>query len=163
MLMKYRYRKPTWQTLVLTAAIATCASSLMAFSRPVDIVVDGQRIQSDVPPVQTAPDKVYVPLRYLADALGAQTIGEERGEKITIVHGNQSLRLKVGDVHATLNGMPMTLHHAPFRVRGRVMVSLSAISRALGVRTVYHPRTARIDILSSGVGDVRTQAAPVTQ
>ena len=157
-----KYRRPTWQTLVLTAAIAMLASSLLAFSRPVDVIVDGQRIESDVPPVQTAPDKVYVPLRSLADALGAQTVVDEKGE-IAIIRGSQSLRLTVGDVHARLNGMPMTLHHAPFRVRGRVMVSLSSISRALGVRTIYDARTARVDVLSPGVGDTHVQSAPVTQ
>jgi hypothetical protein len=157
------YRKPSWQTLVLTATIATFASALLAFSRPVDVIVDGQHIESDVPPVQTAADKVYVPLRSLAEALGAETVVDAHGEKIAIVRGNQSLRLTVGDEHATLNGMPMTLHNPPFRVRGRVMVSLSAISRALGVRTIYDARTSRVDVLSPGVGDAHTQTAPITQ
>lgn len=157
------YRRPAWQTLVLTATIATCASALLAFSRPVEVIVDGQHIESDVPPVQTGLDRVFVPLRSLADALGAQTIVDARGEKIAVVRGNQSLRLTVGDEHAKLNGMPMTLHHAPFRVRGRVMVSLSAIARALGVRTVYDARTARVDVLSPGIGDAHTQSAPATQ
>jgi hypothetical protein len=157
------YRRPGWQTLVLTAAIATFASALLAFSRPLEVVVDGQRIASDVPPVQTSPDKIYVPLRSVADALGAETIVDEKGEKIAIVRGNQSLRLTVGDTHATLNGMPLTLHHAPFRVRGRVMVSLQTIARAMGVRAIYDARTARIDVLSPGVGDALNHPAPITQ
>lgn len=157
------YRRPSWQTLVLTATIAACASSLLAFSRPVEVIVDGQHIESDVPPVQTGLARVYVPLRSLADALGAQTVVDEKGEKIAIVRGNQSLRLHVGDVHASYNGMPMTLRHAPFRVRGRVMVSLSAISRALGVRTTYDARAARVNVLSPGIGDAHSQAAPLTQ
>ena len=75
-----------------------------------------------------------------------------------MIRGNQSLRLRLGNTHATLNGMPMTLRHAPFRVRGRVMVSLNVVAQAFNVRASYDPRTARIDILSPGIG----QAPPAS-
>ena len=51
----------------------------------------------------------------------------------------------MGDTRATVNGMPLTLKHAPFRVRGRVMVELKAVARAFNVRASYDPRTARIE------------------
>ncbi len=62
------------------------------------------------------------------------------------------MRLKVGDTRATVNGMPLTLKHAPFRVRGRVMVELKAVASAFNVRATYDSRTARIDVLTAGIG-----------
>lgn len=157
------YRRPTWQTLTLTAVIATIASALLAFSRPVEVMVDGQRIESDVPPVTMSSDRVFVPLRSIADALGAETAVDEKDGTIYVIRGNQSLRLHLGDAHATINGMPMTMHHAPFRVRGRVMVSLKAIASAFNVRVDYNPRTARIDVMTPGIGQAQVVPTPETQ
>ncbi len=157
------YRPPGWRTLFLTAVVALLASALLAFSRPVIMMVDGERIDSDVPPITTT-DKVYVPLRSIADALGAETTIDEKTGRIDVIRGNQSLRLRIGDEHATLNGMPLTLKHAPFRVRGRVMVGLRTVATAFGVRATYDPRTARIDVLTAGIGQAPAPSdAGVTQ
>lgn len=149
-----RYRRPGWQTITLTAVVALFVSALTAFARPVELRVDGQRVESDVPPVTTVGDRVYVPLRSLGDALGAQT--EVQGDKVIVTRGNQSLRLRIGDGHATINGEPFTFKQAPFRVRGRVMVSLRAVARAFDVRVNYDRRTARIDVLTPGIGEAET-------
>jgi hypothetical protein len=128
------------------------------------MVVDGDRIDSDVPPVTTSVGRIFVPLRSIADALGARTEPGEGDSRIDIVRGNQSLRLKVGDTHATVNGMPLTLDHAPFRVRGRVMIELNAVAGAFDVRAKYDPRTARIEVLTPGIGQASVpKAAASTQ
>ena len=157
--MTYRWPRP--QTIVLTAVIATVCSGILTLSRPVEMLVDGQRVQSDVPPVTTSPQHVYVPLRSVADALGAQTIVE--GDKIFVVRGTQSLRLQLGNEKASINGMQFTMRHAPFRVRGRVMIGLKPISDAFGVAASYDSRTARVEILSGGLGTAATPAPPPTQ
>ncbi|HZZ00655.1 MAG TPA: copper amine oxidase N-terminal domain-containing protein [Candidatus Baltobacteraceae bacterium] len=139
----------------MTAIVAIVASILLAFARPATMMVDGERVESDVPPVTTASDKVFVPLRSIADALGAQTELDDKG-RIDVVRGNESLRVRVGDPHATLNGMPLTMKHPPFRVRGRVMISLKTVAAAFGVRVSYDPRTQRIDVLTPGIGQATT-------
>ncbi len=155
------YRAPGWRTLLVTAAAAVVASALLAFSRPVVMTVDGERVESDVPPVTTASDRVFVPVRSIADALGAETILAGGPGGIEIVRGNRTLRLRVGDTHATLDGMRFTLKHPPFRVRGRVMVSLTALANAFDVHATYDPRSARIDVLTPGIGRAATPGEPV--
>ncbi|HEY1655760.1 MAG TPA: stalk domain-containing protein [Candidatus Tumulicola sp.] len=147
--MKYVALRP--RTLAGIAAVALTASALLVFGRPVEMLVDGERIESDVPPVITASDKVFVPLRTIADALGAQTslTGKDR---IEVVRGGESLRVKVGDDRATIDGLPVTLKHVPFRVRGRVMVELRAVASAFNVRVSYDARGARVDVLTPGIG-----------
>jgi hypothetical protein len=146
-----QYSAPRPQTIVVTTVFAALAAMMLTFSRPVEMMVDGVRVQSDVPPVTTAAKEVFVPLRSIAEALGATMIAE-KGGVIVVVRGNQSLRLAVGETRGLLNSMPFTFHHAPFRVRGRVMVSLNAISRAFNVKAKYDPRTARVNVTSTDVG-----------
>jgi hypothetical protein len=142
-----------WRALALMAVLAFIVSAALAFSRPTVMLVNGQRVDSDVAPVTTANARAFVPLRSIADALGAETQVDGKTGNIAVVLGGQSMRLRVGDTHATLNGMPLTLKHAPFRVRGRVMISLDAVARALNVRARYDPRTARIEVVTPGIGE----------
>ncbi len=157
-----RYRRPSVRTMLLTAAFSGIAAASLAFSRPIGVMVDGQSVASDVPPIATSDTKVYVSLRTLAEALGAEMVVNETSGDIYVVRGNQSLRLRVGDGRATLNGMPFTFHHAPFQVRGRVMVSLYAAARAFGVHATYDPRTAMIQVMTPGIGELPRAAATPT-
>lgn len=147
--------------VIVVGGMALVASVLLAFSRPIEMLVDGERVDTDVAPVTTISDKAFVPLRSIADALGAQTESDAKNGAVTVVLGAQALRVRVGDKHAILNGMAFTLKHAPFRVRGRVMVSLDAVARALHVHARYDPRNARIEVVTPGIGMAPTsQNAP---
>jgi hypothetical protein len=141
-----------WQSFAVVALCALLASSLLVFSRPIVMLVDGERVDTDVAPVTTANAKAFVPLRSIADALGAETEVDAKTGAISVVLGGQTLTLRVGDPHATVNGMPLTLKHAPFRVRGRVLISLDAVARALNVRAKYNSREARIEVVTPGIG-----------
>lgn len=155
------YRAPSMRSLALAAIVATSASLLVAFSRPVQIVVDGRAVLSDVPPVSTMAD-VYVPLRTFGDALGAETNLTKDG--IEVIRGDRSLHVRVGDRRATIDGEPFTLGRAPFLVRGRVMIGLHAIARAFGVHATYNARTAQIQVMTPGVGEAApAQTPPQTQ
>ena len=146
-----RYQPPSKRLVVATAALALLASVTFAYSKPVEMRVDGQPVISDVPPVTTAKDGVFVPLRSVTDALGAETRYEHKSGDVVVTRGDQTLRLKVGSKNAKLNGMPMTLGHEPFRVRGRVMVGVHAVQRAFGVRVKFDKMTARVDVDTPGL------------
>ena len=121
------YAGLSWRGVTAIGVLAFVTSAALAFSRPTIMLVNGERVDSDVAPVTTASEPAYVPLRSIADALGAETQIDAKTGSIAVVLGGQSLQLHVGETHATLNGMPLTLKHAPFRVRGRVMISLDAV------------------------------------
>lgn len=149
------YRAPGSRTLVSVAALALVVAALLAWAQPVEMTVDGVGVESDVPPVTTANNRVFVPLRTFAGSLGAQTSLGEDGT-VDVARGNESLHLRTGDRHATVNGTPLSLAHAPFLVRGRVMVDLDAMARVFNVRARYDARSARIDVLTPG-GTFQTQ------
>ena len=145
-----RYKPPGLAAIGITAAIAIAVSLAISVAKPVEVRVDGQPMLTDVAPVRTGAETVYVPLRPLSEALGAETRYDARTGDIFMTRGDQVLHLKVGDVHATLNGMPMTLANAPFRVRGRAMIGLHTVQRAFGVRVKFDKATSRVDVDTPG-------------
>ncbi|MBV9402346.1 MAG: hypothetical protein JO018_01315, partial [Candidatus Eremiobacteraeota bacterium] len=95
------------KTVTVTALIALAVSAGLAFSRPVEVHVDGQKLVTDVPPV-TENAEVFIPLRAVAEALGAETRFEPKENSIEIVRGSQTLEFRVGSTKATLDAAPMT-------------------------------------------------------
>ena len=136
------------RSVIATGAIALAASTALAFSRPATIVVDGQRIESDVPPV-TQNHQAYLPLRAVTASLGAQTAFDPATRTIVVTRGADTLKLRIGERNATLNGRPVRLVHPPFTVRGRTLVAARTIERALGPKVRYDPRKATIDVFTT--------------
>jgi hypothetical protein len=145
-------RFPSRRSIGATVAISACAAVLSSLSHPAALRVDGHRMVSDVPPVTTAKG-AYVPLRAVAESLGADANYDAKTGLIELVRGNDTLRLHVGDRAATLNGRALALKSAPFAVRGRTMVSLNVIARAFKTNVRYDVSHAKIDVMTSGALD----------
>lgn len=145
-------RFPSRRSVGLTVVVAAFSAALTSLSHPVALQVDGRRMISDVPPVTTTKG-AYVPLRVVAESLGADANYDAKTGLIELVRGTDTLRLRVGDRRATLNGHAMPLRSAPFAVRGRTMVSLSVIARAFKTNVRYDVSHAKIDVLTSGALD----------
>lgn len=146
-----RYQAPSKGLLVTTVLLAALGSLAFTYSKPVEMRVDGQPVISDVPPVTAAHGAIYVPLRPVSDALGAETKYERASGDVLVTRGDRTVHFKMGSTHAKLNGMPVTLAHAPFRVRGRVMVGLRAVQKVFGVRVRFDKMTARVEVNTPGV------------
>ncbi|MGH7728014.1 MAG: copper amine oxidase N-terminal domain-containing protein [Vulcanimicrobiaceae bacterium] len=148
---------PKMRTVAVTAVVAALAAAMMRLSQPVALQVDGQRMVSDVPPVTTERE-AFVPLRLVAASLGAVTEYDPRSGTIVVIRGDRTLRLRIGERGATLDGMPMTLTHPPFEVRGRAMVALNTFSRAFGTKVRYDGARAKIDVVSPGLVEAGAQS-----
>jgi len=129
---------------------------MTSLSHPAALSLDGQRMLSDVPPVTTAKG-AYVPLRVVAESLGADTNYDSKTGRIELVRADDTLRLRVGDRAATLNGNKMTLKAAPFAVRGRTMVPLNVIARAFKMHVRYDKAHAQIDVMTTGTLEAGAQ------
>ncbi len=138
--------------MFLTAILAASGAALSALSNPAALRIDGRRLVSDVPPVTTAKG-AYVPLRLVAQSFGGKTSYDPKTGTVELDRGNDTLRLHVGDRHATFNGHSLTLKAAPFSVRGRTMVALSTVASALRTRVRYEPARANIDVMTPGLDE----------
>lgn len=153
---KLSLRFPSGRTVGATVVVSAFAAALTSLSHPATLRIDGMRTVSDVPPVTTAKG-AYVPLRVVAESLGAETNYDAKTGTIVLTRANNTLRLRVGDRLASLNGNRMTLKNAPFAVRGRTMVSLNVISRALKTNVRYDVSHAKIDVMTPGLVEAGSQ------
>jgi hypothetical protein len=154
-------RFPNGKTIAATAGIAAIAAALTSLSHPAALRVDGQRMISDVPPVTTA-KTAYLPLRAIAETLGARTTYDARSGEIELTRANDTMRLRVGDRTALLDGKKVTLRSAPFSVRGRTMVPLQVIASALRTHVNYDTARAQIDVMTSNDDDGSAQGVTET-
>jgi hypothetical protein len=142
---------------VATLVLSGLASVLAAASQPASLRIDGQRIVSDVPPVTSIKGEAFVPLRVVADNLGAQTDYDAKTGSVELSRGKDVLRLRAGDTIAEMNGKKVVLKHAPFAVRGRMMVGLGTIARAFGSKVTYDGSKAKIDVMTPGMVEAGAQ------
>lgn len=154
---RIRFVAPSARMLASTAAIAAIAAALGALSHPAALRVDGQRVISDVPPVIPAKGEAFVPLRAVADTLGAETTYDAKTGVIELQRGADTLRMRAGDRVATLDGKRILLKHAPFAVRGRTMVGLSLVAEAFGTKVRYDKVHSKIDVTSGGLQEAGAQ------
>jgi len=134
------------------------ASVLAAAAQPASLRIDGQRIVSDVPPVTSIKGEAFVPLRVVDENLGALTEYDAKTGSVELSRGKNVLTLKMGDLLATMNGKRVVLKHAPFAVRGRMMVSLATIARAFGSKVSYDRPRAKIDVMTPGMVEAGAQS-----
>ncbi len=143
-------RPPRGRTIALTACLAAVSAVMSSLSKPAALHVNGTRMVTDVPPV-TTPHGAYVPLRVVAESLGAETSYDPKTGTIELVRGNETMRLRGGQRAATFDGKTVLLRTAPFTVRGRTMVALTTIARAFGTSVSYDRVRANIDVTEPGV------------
>ena len=103
----------------------------------------GEKLQIDQnnPDIRpkTVNDRTMVPIRFIAEALGATVSYIEETEEIVIELGENRITLKVGSNIMTVNGAQKTLDAAAFVEEGRTLVPVRAVSEGLGKTVTWVP------------------------
>jgi len=122
-------------------------SSLAGSSSPpaVKVRVDTQEISFDVPPV-IQNGRTLVPLRGVAEALGALVAWEEKSKTVTIEKDDTTVELTVGNTVALKNKEKLTLDVPAKIIQGRTMIPLRFISEALGAVVQWEPASRLVSI-----------------
>ena len=137
--------------LAVATSISLCA--VLAVAQPaiaqsvVAVVVNGQQMQFDQPPVERA-GRVFVPLRGVFERLGA-TVVYDNGT-INATGNGRNVSLRIGSNQATVNGRMQTLDDAPFIVGSSTLVPLRFIAQALGASVDWNNNTSTVTIAGGG-------------
>lgn len=135
--------------LVLVCALAaTLVSAAPVSAQAIRVIVDGQAVVFDQPPVSIA-GRLLVPLRGVFERLGAFVDWSPSTNTVTAVRSGTQIQLQIGSRQAFVNGNPTVLDIPPMVVRGRTLVPLRFISEALGAQVDWD-RAARTVYISSG-------------
>ena len=138
------------RALAVTTAIAAATLALPVLAQsPVTIVVNGQTVSFDQPPVTQA-GRVFVPLRGVFERLGA-TVVYANGT-VNATGNGRTVQLHIGSTAATVNGQPVTVDVAPFLIGARTMVPLRFIAQSLGATVNYNDSSRTVAINGNGGG-----------
>jgi hypothetical protein len=146
------YNSPTMNTLSFFRA-AGAAVLLLIASGPsvafgqqatgVAVVVDGNRMQFDQPPIERA-GRVFVPLRGIFEQLGASVVYQNG--VINATGNGRNVSLQIGSTNATINGQPQILDSPPFVEGNRTLVPLRFVAQALGAHVDWNNSTSTVYI-----------------
>lgn len=86
----------------------------------------------------------FVPIRFLAEALGAEAKWESLTESVTVTKGEKTLFFQIGKERALVNGEPRILSQAPFLVGGSAFFPLRFLAETFGGKVTYIGTTEEI-------------------
>ena len=76
--------------------------------------------------------RTLVPVRYLADALGAQTGWDAAAQKVTVTNGSTTAVLSIGSSNLTTDGKVIPMDVAATIVDGRTYLPVRYVAEAFG-------------------------------
>lgn len=131
--------------VALVAVLATGGAAPASASNPIRLCVNGQEVHSSVPP-QIINGRTVVPIRFVAEALGADVAWDGATKTATITKGELQLKLKVGG-KAMKKNLPVALDVPPQIVGGRLMVPLRFVAETLNCRVKWDEASRTVDIV----------------
>lgn len=84
------------------------------------------------------------PFRHLFEQAGGEVLWAHADKSIDAKAESNEVYLRIGDRLARVNALPVELDVAPFIERGRAIVPLSFLNRALNVSIDFDPKTGHV-------------------
>lgn len=107
--------------------------------------LNGTVITMDVAPYIKG-SRTYIPVGYLAKALGASAQWDGASKTATLTRGSNQVVLKVGDYNITVNGKVTTMEVKPELVNGRVMLPARYVAEGLGATVSWDVKDKSVSI-----------------
>jgi hypothetical protein len=122
-----------------------------AQAAPIDVRVNGERVNFPYAQPTEVAGRVMVPLRGVLERLGADRIDWRPARQEVLVSGaDRDIRLHIGDRIAEVNGREVPLDVPPMILRGTTMVPLRFISENLRARVDWLPDQETVYIATPG-------------
>jgi hypothetical protein len=115
--------------------------------KPLQVAFDGQRIAFDVQPRVEAGLPI-APFRQIFEHTGGQVMWVPQTRVVRAVNADREVVITVGAKQARVNGESVSMARPAFIERGRTIVPLSFVGKALDVNVKYDPATGRLQITS---------------
>lgn len=109
--------------------------------------VDGESVTlPGAPFTQKGTYTNYLPLRFVADRLGAHVKWDGKEKRVTVMRGDTMLELWMGKNEMTVNGVRTPITVPPIMVKNSVYVPVRVISEQLGQKVDWESKTKTITI-----------------
>jgi len=117
------------------------------FSKKLMVAFDGAAINFDVEPRIEAGIPL-APFRQIFEHTGGQVTWAPEAHTVRAVNADREVVIKVGAPTATVNGESVKMDRSSFIDRGRTIVPLSFVGKALDVNVDFDPATGKLLITS---------------
>lgn len=127
---------------------------------PVKLVVNGRPVETDVNPYIDANGRTMVPVRFVAESLGAAVEWREAEQQVNIRYGGQSIRLHINDRRVLAGDREIILDTVPVIAGGRTMVPLRFVAETLGATVGWNGDLRTVFVLTPQPPDKPPAPAP---
>lgn len=139
--------------IFLIVASICMASVALCFAADHDtsvirVILNQKRLSFDTEPT-IMNGRTMLPLRAVFEALEVEVSWDDATRTVTVVKGDTTVKLTVGEATAYVNDSPVTLDQAASIVDGRTLVPLRFASESMGL-TCYWDAESRTVSLASG-------------
>lgn len=112
------------------------------------VIVNGEAIFFDAAPYIDSSDRLMVPVRAIAEALGAEVAWNPKTMVVTITRQGQKVALTINSNLAVVDGRTRKMDTVPVIRYSRTMVPIRFVSEYLGARVNWDPdsRTVTVDL-----------------
>jgi hypothetical protein len=109
--------------------------------------VNNNKFTLDAPPfIDPKTNRTLVPVRFIAEAFGADVQWDSTLKAVTVILGNKKVVLQIGKSVAYVNGNSVSIDQPPIIVNGRTMVPVRFISESLGASVNWNSEKKTITI-----------------
>jgi hypothetical protein len=133
------------------AAVVALLIAGSAQAAPIDVQVNGERVDFPYAQPTEVAGRVMIPLRGVLDRLGADRVDwRPARQEVIVAAPSGDMRLRIGDRMAVVDGRDVPLDVPPMILRGTTMVPLRFISENLGARVDWLPDQQTVYIATPG-------------
>lgn len=111
----------------------------------ITVELDGAALVMDTAP-QVAAQRVMVPIRAIAEALGADVAWDPNTNAVTLTRAGTSIFMTIGKTTAMVNGEPMEMDVAPYAENNRTYVPTRYVAEFFGQTVDWDGETRRVII-----------------
>ena len=158
--MKTFLKTVVLSSAILSGTLLVAAPSTYASSTPVYVQINDKLMS--FPDSQPFIDNNYstqVPIRFIAESLGAKVGYTASSGEITLSMNNKSIWMKIGSNQAKVNGKSITLSASPKLVNNRTYVPLRFITETFGYGVTWNKEN-QIAIISQDGKAHKAAAVP---
>ncbi len=141
------YAKNILRILVLAAIFLTFAVTTAFAAGDVILKLDGNVVETDVPPI-IVEGRTLVPYRALLEAMGGTVYWEEKASMATAILGNRRVQITVNNNNGFVDGARKMLDVPPIIKEGRVLIPVRFVLENLGCNVEWDPVTRSVLIES---------------
>ena len=118
---------------------------VLTIGQPV-YTVDGQPAVNDVAPIIKG-ERTMLPIKLIAENLGAKVSWSEADQSVTIVNGDTTIVIYIGQAFATVNGNPIQLDAPAFIANDRTYLPVRFVAENLGANVSWDAVTQTVTII----------------